>query len=363
MNLIVCILFLLCSVTSIICIIASSVSSFAPYINNLNGRSANFNKTSSRIKENTYSIMEAKNNTVVSFQKYKQELQIKNVSQGISTTVLNYWSTITKLQVDLNFAKNLRQAQPNRKVPMVNDIVVSKQNDSWIIHVIINNGNTYHKSFKYYKSVNVTLHIDNKIYYNLYPVANIYQLRVLKYIVPKMKPSGKLTLYDHTKRIIYKDLPYKSLDKQPKRKVAVCAYISNFNSAAEIKSLLAFYILQKIDNVILYCSMRCNYFQNLLKKEIDIGYVILYEYTWPLTKRYGLLQRSIQGSQINSCYYRHRNYFEYIISQDVDEYIYSELYPYNLYKAITKAYELSPGNFSLPVENILFCYVGGIIYV
>ena len=363
MNLIVRIFLLFCSVTSIMYYIASYDTSVAPCIINLNGRNANLNKTSSRIYDNTFSTMEAKNNTVVSFQNKKKEFQINNVTQSMSTTILNYWSTRSKLLVDLNFAKNLAQAQSNINVPLVNDIVVSKQNDSWIVHVIINNGNTYNESFKYYKNVNVTLRIDNKIFNNMYPMTKIYQLRVLKYIVPKMKPFGKLTLFDHSTRIIYKDLPYKTIVEQPKRRVAVCAYISNFNSAAEIKSLLAFYILQKIDNVIFYCSVSCNYFQNLLKKEIDIGFVILYEYTWPLTKRYGSYQRSIQGSQINSCYYRHRNYFEYIISQDVDEYFYSELYPYNLYKAISKAYELSPGYFSLPVKVISYYYVGGIIYV
>ena len=338
-----------CSVVSIICYIITDISSLAPYIYYLVVRNGSVNIIDSRIKDNFYFSMDQNNKTSVALVNNKYTGRFDHDFNNISTTVLKSRYTRTKLQVDLNFAKNLRQAQPNIEVPLVNDIVVSKHNNSWLVYVIINNGNTHHESFICYQSVNVTLEVNNEIYYNELPECRIKNIRVLKYVVPKMKPFGKLTLFDHTKRIIYKDLPYNSLVKQPKRKVAVCAYISNFNSAAEIKSLLAFYILQKIDNVIFYCSVHCDYFQNLLKKEIDFGYVILYEFPWPLTRRYGSVHRSVQGSQINSCYYRHRDYFEYIISQDVDEYFYSELYPYNLYKAITKAFELSPGKLSLPV--------------
>ena len=312
-------------------------------------RNVNVNINRSRTKDNIYLSKEAYKDTAIFYLNNNNEVQSFGDLQNLTTTILKLRYAKTKLQVDLNFAKTLREAQHNTEVPLVNDIVVSNHNDSWIVYVIINNGNTHNESFRDYRSANVTLEIDKRIYYNKLSGCRLINLRVLKYIVPNMKPSGKLTLLDHSRMIEYKDLPYKSLVKQPKRKVAVCAYISNYNTAAEIKSFLAFYLLQGIDKIIFYCSIHCDYFQNLLKKEIDIGYVIVYEYYWPLTKRYGPIQLSVQGSQINSCYYRHREYFEYIISQDVDEYFYSELYPYDLYKAITKAFELSPDKLSLPV--------------
>ena len=135
----------------------------------------------------------------------------------------------------------------------------------------------------------------------------------------------------------------------PKRKLAICAYISNYNTINEIKSFLAYYILQKVDNVILYCAINCDIFRTALKKEIKSGYVILYEYPWPLTKKWKFTQLSIQGSHINSCYYRHRDYYKYIISQDVDEYFYSEQYPYDLYKAIQRIFTINPGKQTLAV--------------
>ena len=349
MKLIVSEFYIICSVSSIIYIYLSSNIVFAPNIIYLEVRNVKVNIHGSKTRENIFLSEEVNNDAAISYISNSNDVLSFGDLQNLSTTILKLRYAKTKLQVDLNFAKTLREAQHNTEVPLVNDIVVSNHNDSWRVYVIINNGNTHNESFRYYKSMNVTLEMNKKIYYNMFPECIIYNLRVLKYIVPEMKPSGKLTLVDHSRMIEYKDLPYQAIIKQPKRKVAVCAYISRYNFAAEIKSWLAFYLLQGIDTIIFYCSVNCDYFQNLLKKEIDIGYVILYEYYWPLTKRYGPIQLSVQGSQINSCYYRHREYFEYIISQDVDEYFYSELYPYNLYKAITKAFELFPDKLSLAV--------------
>ena len=258
-----------------------------------------------------------------------------------------------KLEVDYDFAKRLRQAQKNINVPMVNDIVVSKRNNSWAVYVIINNGNTRSKRYMKYSSYNVELLLNGKTYQNVFSQVKEGHLRVLKYEVPSVPLSGTVSLFDRTIKVRYGNLPYKALTSQPKRKIAVCAYISNYNTVNEIKSMLAFYILQSVDNVILYCTMNCANFKQTFKLEIQSGFVILYEYPWPLTRKYGLFQRSIQGSHINSCYYRHRDYFEYIISQDVDEYFYSEQYPYDLYKAIRGIFALNPGKRSLAV--FLYC--------
>ena len=313
MKLIVSILFLFCSVTSIISIVVSNITVFAPYVIYLEVRNVNVNINRSRTKDNIFLSKEAYKDTAIFYMNNNNEVQSFSDLQNLTTTILKLRYAKTKPQVDLNFAKTLREAQHNTEVPLINDIVVSNHNDSWIVYVIINNGNTHNESFRDYRNANVTLDIDKRIYNNKLSGCRLINLRVLKYIVPNMKPSGKLTLLDHSRMIEYKNLPYKSLVKQPKRKVAVCAYISNYNSAAEIKSFLAFYLLQGIDKIIFYCSIHCYYFQNLLKREIDIGYVILYEYYWPLTRRYGPIQLSVQGSQINSCYYRHRDYFEYIL--------------------------------------------------
>ena len=241
----------------------------------------------------------------------------------INLTYHNVWSKRhnihrLKLEVDHNFAKKLRLAQKNIDVPLVNDIIVSKRNNSWAVYVIINNGNTRSRRYNKYSSYNVELFLNGTKYNNVFSQVREGHLRVLKYEIPSLPSSGTVSLYDRTIIVRYENLPYRALASQPKRKIAVCAYISNYNTVNEIKSLLAYYVLQEVDNVILYCTVKCHYFQQALQLEIQSGYVILYEYPWPLTKKWKFTQLSIQGSHINSCYYRHRDFYKYIISQDVD---------------------------------------------
>ena len=349
---------ILSSVISVVSIISSNSNSLFPGFLSLIIRNPN-----------NYVVHLNESNDICVYTKNKDNLILYN---QISNTVIRErgnllnktaWASRIRfkrdtLQYDLDFAKKLRQAQPNIEIPLVNDIVVSKTNDIWTVYVIINNGNTHNKTFTTLNDVNVTLIVDNKEYHNIFRKVKQSNIRVLKYIVPRINISGKLSLFDHSTNLIYKDLPYKTLFPQPMRKIAVCAYISNYNSAAELKLFLAYYLLQNIDNVIFYCSINCTYFKNLLKMEINTGYVILYEFPWPLTETFGKIQRSVQGSQINSCYYRHKNYFKYIISQDVDEYLYSELYPFDLYKAISKVYEINSDKRSLAVEVAKICYIG-----
>ena len=264
-----------------------------------------------------------------------------------------------KLMVDYNFAIKLRQAQNNSDIPLVNDIIVSKRNNTWEVIVVINNGNAVNATKEEYRSVDVELIVEHGNYRNIFKGVKDWHSRVLKYEVPTMPVSGTISLFDYSSNISYQHLPYRTLVYHPKRKIAICAYISNFNTINEIKSFLAYYILQRIDNIIFYCrSADLNYFRISLKNEIDSGFVILYEYPWPLPRGF---VPSLQVSQINSCYYRHRNYFEYIISQDVDEYFYSELYPYDLYSAIRRVYELNPDKRSLAVFMFFPFHLGTII--
>lgn len=271
----------------------------------------------------------------------------KNDVTNVSFIRFNISIYRPKLIVDHDFAKRLRQAQKDNSIPLVNDIIVTNKSGAWAVYIIINNGNA--KKEKRSTDINVDLLYNNKIYKNVFKYVREGHLRVLKYIINDMPISGKLTLIDRHANITYDNLPYVALTSQFKRKIAVCAYISDFNTINEIKSILAYYLIQQIDNVIFYCSVKCKFFAQALKMGIDSGYVILYEYLWPITRNYGMLQRSIQGSHINSCYYRHRDYYDYIISHDVDEYFYSEKYPYDLYQAIRSVYKINPDKRSLAV--------------
>ena len=166
-----------------------------------------------------------------------------------------------------------------------------------------------------------------------------------------LPPKGHISLLDSSTSFRYNDLPYQMISIPSKKKrIAICAYISSFNTIPEIKHWIAYYMIQHVDNLILYCAEPIDKFIKALHKSIESGFVILYHYPWPLTQAYGPIQRSVQMSQINSCFYRHRDFYEYIISQDVDEYFYSEKYPFDLYHAIRDAYSLNPSMDSLGVD-------------
>ena len=261
-----------------------------------------------------------------------------------------------RIWVDYEFAKRLRLAQKNSSVALVNDIIVSKRNSSYLIYVIINNGNT-ESELRYNKDVNVTLYMGNQAYKNRFrPVHNqsiaitSRRIRLLKYEVNDLPPKGHISLLDSSTSFRYNDLPYQMIPIPSKKKrIAICAYISSFNTIPEIKHWIAYYMIQHVDNLILYCAEPIDKFIKALHKSIESGFVILYHYPWPLTRVYGSPQYSVQNSQINSCFYRHRDFYEYIISQDVDEYFYSEEYPFDLYHAILDAYSLNPSMDSLGV--------------
>lgn len=236
------------------------------------------------------------------------------------------------MQLDLHFAERLRVAQKYNEIPLVNDIIVNTYSNESVVYVIINNGNTMNE-YRFLRNVSVELWIGKKKYQNKFTIVRERPIRLLKYVVSKLPNSGAVSLYDYSTSFLYQNLPYKSLSAASKKRIAICAYISEYNSIHEIKSFLAYYLLQKVDCVIFYCVVNYETFLKALKFEIDNGYVVLYHFPWPLTRAFGPIQNSVQVSHINSCYYRHRNYFEYIISQDVDEYLYSEQYPFDLYSA------------------------------
>ena len=256
-----------------------------------------------------------------------------------------------KMIADYQFAERLRQCQKNDSFPLVNDVIVVDKKNMRNIYVIINNGNAL-PAYRNIRDMNVKLVYGNQTFRNLFKVGKEDNIRLLKYVVKDVPLTNTVTLIDHATSWKYQSLPFQVLPVQPKRKVAICAYISDYNSANEIKSFLAFYLIQNVDTVILYCAVNFSYYYNLLRKEIENGYVILYSYPWPLTNAYGKIQRSIQISQMNSCYYRHRSYFEYIVMIDVDEYMYSELFPNSLYKGIEFSFRINPGKRDLAVSSL-----------
>ena len=90
------------------------------------------------------------------------------------------------------------------------------------------------------------------------------------------------------------------------------------------------------DGVMLYYAENISHIMSGLQKEVKSGFVRFFNFSWPLNKYHGYIQSSIQSAYINSCYYRNRHEFEYLIVLDVDEYLLSEKTPFNLYTSLRR---------------------------
>ena len=123
----------------------------------------------------------------------------------------------------------------------------------------------------------------------------------------------------------------------PEKKLPIisCSYISNYNTIAELRSFIAFHRIQGVSKVVFYQSTVIEGFEKAFEKLINSGYLITIDFTWPRPEGIcGLKQRTNQLAQINACYNRFRFYADALIMCDVDEYIYSMRFPYNLPDAL-----------------------------
>ena len=73
--------------------------------------------------------------------------------------------------------------------------------------------------------------------------------------------------------------------------------------------------------------------QNLttaFSKMLESGYLKIIDFTWPRIQISKYIQDSTQQAQMNSCFYRFKYDVESMILCDIDEYVFSEQYPFNL---------------------------------
>lgn len=112
--------------------------------------------------------------------------------------------------------------------------------------------------------------------------------------------------------------------KMRKRGIATCAYLSSYNSFYEAALFVQHTLACGVDKVILYEGTPVDYLPVL--KQLYGNRLLLYRFTWPQFNR-PYPQRLSQISMMNSCYYRHKEQFNYTIMIDIDEMI---LNPNNL---------------------------------
>lgn len=152
----------------------------------------------------------------------------------------------------------------------------------------------------------------------------------LRFLIPTSKSFSDGDLFrfslvdDHLRRSFPSLVACVQTPLPAKADFAVCAYVSDTNSDAELRSFVAYQKVQNASFVVLYASCCMEKLTNLFSKSIRTGFVRLVDFSWPRINRQVPEIINNQHAQISSCYYRYRNEAKALLMCDVDEYLYSE---------------------------------------
>ena len=110
------------------------------------------------------------------------------------------------------------------------------------------------------------------------------------------------------------------LSSKKKGGIASCSYLSGFNSLVEVIHFISYTLSIGVDEVILYEATPIPYKDTL--KLLFGKRAHFFSFMWPQRSNFPYPQRGSQRAQMNSCYYRNKYYYEYMIFIDVDEYLF-----------------------------------------
>ena len=221
--------------------------------------------------------------------------------------------------------------------PHLIDIYGSYNNDSLLITVFLN---AYHlQDYHNRTHGNYSLLYQSKWYENTRPCYNEAQHIHLDFSVPIMNDESLskiqyATIRDNVFGVVYQNVRFCIKDTVVKKNLAACAYIARRDPLNEIRSWIAFQFLQRVELVILYISEPYPELEESLHDSIEKGLVELKNFQWPRRGIHGVMVHSNQQAQINMCFYTNRHRVKWMILCDIDEYVYSMTYPFNLQLAV-----------------------------
>ena len=186
---------------------------------------------------------------------------------------------------------------------------------------------------------NVVLIYKNKEYRNLNSFTGMHHAFVPHFSIPYSEDSLKFSVMDKKSNWSFNDVKVK-VDHygKPKEEIAICLYITMYDPIPDVKRFIAYYETVGIHTFIVYLMSDYPAFENAFASLIQNGHMIINRLILPRVEG----RTPNQSSQMNSCYYRYRQYFKYIFLCDEDEYLYSRIYPFNLYKAVETAFAKYP---------------------
>ena len=234
---------------------------------------------------------------------------------------------------DIDFVTSLL-AISQVKYPTIADSVVFREEDYLQVSIIINYCSCVYKKYRLHNNYvlfyNGTTYLNNMSSENLQRASQVVGFS----IVSDEKHYISFTILDMNNNFTY---PIKTRILYPPKKkqhLGVCAYFSNYNTISEMISWFSYYQMVGANKLLLYYSENVTSLISKISKLNLNGFIRVYNFSWPLNNKYKFIQRSIQAAQMNSCFYRHRYEYEYILTIDVDEYLLSYKHPFDLYISI-----------------------------
>ena len=140
-----------------------------------------------------------------------------------------------------------------------------------------------------------------------------------------------LSLVKHIPHRVYNNLKaYVRVPPLRRLPVVTCTYISSYNSIDELKSFVAYQKLINISKVFFWVSTPIPRLEVELRKPVQDGFVELIDFQWPHPNHAVSDQGNTENAQRIMSFYRLKYEADAVIECDVDEYLNSEAFPYNV---------------------------------
>lgn len=147
-------------------------------------------------------------------------------------------------------------------------------------------------------------------------------LLIMKYSLPYLNHhKGKVvfTIVNKKSKLYYPNCTAHVLLHHKKQGIATCSLVTSFENFYDVSNFISFNLFAGVNTVILYVSEQFNYIPVL---HFLFGKRLKVVYFWPV-RNITLGQNDVQIAEINSCYYRNRDQYKYLIMLDIDELLFN----------------------------------------
>ena len=249
------------------------------------------------------------------------------------------------------YFRNLTKADVEEQIIDVVGFVVA---DHIVVEAFIN---VWHmKNCSMYIHGNYSLFFHGVEYANEIPVHPNQQHNHLRFSIQNRYHIEGSQIIQATLKDQRKGREYPSIHiciRQPSRspsKLIACMYTAKQNSINEIRSWIAFYRLQKVDRIMVYLTDPMPQFYLEFNRMIKSGYLLVKDFQWPRNGNHGLIIHSNQEVQANHFFYTNRYFYQSVLLCDLDEYILSDKYPFDLPKAVAEFQRSNVTSIQIPSQ-------------